>query len=130
MRLSRSVEDLQSRLSLCICLFILTLPLRFVGPYLDLCRDLSFVLEDTVGVCGYVLAALDSTEFYRLFKEQWLPKVLPLYPTPPSGGHCSPEMVSGTGSSCWLRGKGSLLSEHSRTQKKPFIKGSIRTVSH
>lgn len=67
---------------------------RFVGPYLELCRDLSFVLEDTVGVCGYVLAALNSKEFYQLFKEQWLPKVQELYPTPSQlGTQPSPELV-------------------------------------
>jgi len=55
-------------------------PSRFVGPYVDLCRDLSFVLEDSQGVCGYVLAALDSQEFYGRFKTEWLPSVLHKYP--------------------------------------------------
>ena len=78
---------------------------RFVGPYLELCRDLSFVLEDSVGVCGYVLAALDSREFYTLFKEQWLPGVLPLYPTLPSGANASSELVSETPLSLWSPGE-------------------------
>ncbi len=67
---------------------------RFVGPYLELCRDLSFVLEDPQGVCGYVLAALDSEQFYRTFKAEWLPRVLGLYPTPPPSIQPSPEVVS------------------------------------
>lgn len=68
--------------------------LRFVGPYVELCREFSFVLEDSQGVCGYVLAALDSELFYRRFKEEWLPKILPLYPTPLPGSKPSPEVVS------------------------------------
>ena len=47
---------------------------------MDLCRDFSFVLEDSQGVCGYVLAALDSEEFYSRFKMEWLPSVLHKYP--------------------------------------------------
>jgi len=66
---------------------------RFVGPYLELCRDLAFVLEDSHGVCGYVLAALDSKEFYQRFKEEWLPAILKLYPKPPPSSQPSPEVV-------------------------------------
>lgn len=72
----------------------LTGDVRFVGPYLEFCRDLSFVLEDSLGVCGYVLAALDSKKFYQTFKEEWLPKVLALYPRPPpSTQPPGPELV-------------------------------------
>ena len=54
--------------------------LRFVGPYLFLSADLSFVLEDEEGQCGYVLAALDSKDFYQRFRNEWLPTVLDKYP--------------------------------------------------
>ena len=74
----------------------LTLSLRFVGPYITLCPDLSFVLEDSKGVCGYVLAALDSQSFYKSFIRDWLPQLAGKYPTlpPPTGDQqFSPEEV-------------------------------------
>ena len=40
------------------------------------------MLEDTQGVCGYVLAALDSRLFYTRFKTDWLQTVLDKYPVP------------------------------------------------
>ncbi len=71
-----------------------------MGPYLDLCRDLSFVLEDSQGVCGYVLAALDSRDFYSKFKTELLPTVLDKYPVPSAPSNLSnsllgPEEVTG-----------------------------------
>jgi protein O-GlcNAcase/histone acetyltransferase len=60
---------------------------RFVGPYTFLCPDLSFVLEDSEGVCGYVLAARDSETFYSQFTSEWLPQLEGKYPSPPSGCH-------------------------------------------
>ena len=56
---------------------------RFVGPYTHLCPDLSFVLEDSRGVCGYVLAALDSQTFYNRYRSEWLPRLDSKYPPPP-----------------------------------------------
>lgn len=53
---------------------------RFVGAYPFLSPTLSYVLEDAAGVCGYVLAALDSHDFYARFTAEWLPSVLPQYP--------------------------------------------------
>lgn len=54
----------------------------FVGPYLALEPDLAFVLEDDAGVCGYVLGALDSADFYRRMLEVWLPSLQARYPRP------------------------------------------------
>jgi len=56
-----------------------------VGPYIDLSRELSFVLEDDAGVCGYVLATLDSRQFYKQFAEKWTPSVINKYPTSDEG---------------------------------------------
>lgn len=68
---------------------------RFVGPYTTLSPELSFVVEDSKGVCGYVLATLDSAEFYDRFVEDWLPSVINKYPKPPSSTMQSdPEQVS------------------------------------
>ena len=55
-------------------------PPRFVGAYPFLSPSLSYILEDGAGVCGYVLAALDSHDFYARFTAEWLPSVLPQYP--------------------------------------------------
>jgi ribosomal protein S18 acetylase RimI-like enzyme len=45
----------------------------YVGPYVTLEPDLSFALEDAKGVCGYVLAARDSRDFYRRYDADWRP---------------------------------------------------------
>ena len=69
---------------------------RFVGPYTSLSPELSFVVEDSEGVCGYVLAVLDSEAFYQQFKKEWLPTVIGNYPAPlpkPKGEKLSPEEV-------------------------------------
>ena len=58
---------------------------RYVGPYVTLSQELSFVLEDDEGVCGYVLAALDSRHFYKQFKEKWTPSVIGDYPSGDEG---------------------------------------------
>lgn len=68
---------------------------RFVGPYTTLSPEFSFVVEDSEGVCGYVLATLDSAEFYDHFLEDWLPSVISKYPKPPSSTvQSDPEQVS------------------------------------
>ena len=56
---------------------------RWVAPYLDLQPDLAFVLEDEDGlVCGYCLAALDSTEFAKRLQEEYLPPLQAIHPDP------------------------------------------------
>ena len=68
-----------------------------MGPYITLSSDLSFVLEDSEGVCGYVLGALDSKQFYDDVIQEWLPTVLGKYPKPSlfgaGGEETSPEKV-------------------------------------
>ena len=54
-----------------------------MGPYITLSPDLSFVLEDAQGVCGYMLAAVDSETFYKQFVSEWLPLIVNDYPSPP-----------------------------------------------
>jgi ribosomal protein S18 acetylase RimI-like enzyme len=54
----------------------------FVGPYLHLEPELAWVLEDRLGVCGYVLGALDSARFYKMFLEQWLVELRRRYSEP------------------------------------------------
>ena len=45
----------------------------FVGPYLAFEPDLSLILEDHEGICGYALGALDSRRFYERYDREWRP---------------------------------------------------------
>jgi ribosomal protein S18 acetylase RimI-like enzyme len=54
----------------------------FVGPYLTLEPDLSLILEDEQGVCGYALGALDSDAFYARYEAQWRPDLCARFPAP------------------------------------------------
>lgn len=54
----------------------------YVGPYLDLEPELAFVLEDEQGVCGYVLAAVDSRSFYARYESEIRPRVAAEFPEP------------------------------------------------
>ena len=56
----------------------------FVGPYMRLEPDLAYVLEDSSGVCGYVLGAFDSKKFYDAYLHQWLPRIRKQHPEPSS----------------------------------------------
>ena len=42
----------------------------FVGPYLAFEPELSLILEDEQGICGYALGALDSRAFYARYDER------------------------------------------------------------
>ena len=68
---------------------------RYVGPYTTLSPELSFVVEDSEGVCGYVLATLDSSQFYDCFLNDWLPTIIGKYPKPSAEEEQrNPEQVS------------------------------------
>ena len=54
----------------------------YVGPYLAYEPDLSLVLEDQQGVCGYALAAFDSRAFYARYEQDWRPELRAKYPAP------------------------------------------------
>lgn len=54
----------------------------YVGPYMHLEPELAFVLEDQIGVCGYVLGALDSAKFYQAYLSEWLPCIRAQHPEP------------------------------------------------
>jgi ribosomal protein S18 acetylase RimI-like enzyme len=54
----------------------------FVGPYLALEPDLSLILEDRDGICGYALAALDSRTFYQRYEREWRPTLTARFPEP------------------------------------------------
>lgn len=45
----------------------------YVGPYLQFEPELSLVLEDDGGICGYALGALDSRLFFDRYEREWRP---------------------------------------------------------
>lgn len=54
----------------------------FVGPYLAFEPDLSLILEDDGGVCGYALGAFDSRNFFDRYDREWRPELCRKFPEP------------------------------------------------
>jgi ribosomal protein S18 acetylase RimI-like enzyme len=54
----------------------------FVGPYLAFEPDLSLVLEDEQGVCGYAFGAFDSRAFFARYDREWRPALCAQFPLP------------------------------------------------
>ena len=54
----------------------------YAAPYAVLEPDLTFVLEDSKGVCGYILGAFDSKTFYERLETEWFPPLREQYPKP------------------------------------------------
>lgn len=54
----------------------------FVGPYLAFEPELSLILEDDQGVCGYAFGALDSRRFYLRYELEWRPRLCSEFPSP------------------------------------------------
>src|SRR5947208_1867882 len=54
----------------------------FVGPYLAYEGDLSLILEDEQGICGYALGAFDSRSFFARYEQEWRPDLCARFPEP------------------------------------------------
>lgn len=54
----------------------------FVGPYLAYEPELSHILEDDQGICGYALGAFDSRAFYARYEKEWRPQLCVQFPMP------------------------------------------------
>ena len=54
----------------------------YVGPYLRFEPELSLVLEDDDGICGYALGAFDSRHFYDRYEREWRPRICAEFPEP------------------------------------------------
>jgi ribosomal protein S18 acetylase RimI-like enzyme len=54
----------------------------FVGPYLAFEPELSLILEDAEGICGYALGAFDSRAFYARYESEWRPGLYSRFPRP------------------------------------------------
>ncbi len=55
----------------------------FVGPYLAFEPELSWILEDEYGICGYALGAFDSRNFFARYETEWRPDLCARFPAPP-----------------------------------------------
>ena len=54
----------------------------YAGPYISLEPESAFVLEDEIGVCGYIIGTLNTKSFYNKVKSDWLPKLQKKYTDP------------------------------------------------
>ena len=59
----------------------------FVGPYLEYEPELSLILEDEQGICGYAFGAFDSRDFYARYEAAWRPALVAQFPEP--NGDCT-----------------------------------------
>jgi ribosomal protein S18 acetylase RimI-like enzyme len=69
----------------------------FVGPYLAYEPELSLMLEDDEGVCGYAFGAFDSRAFFERYEKEWRQELIAQFPEP-TGDPATwtrPQMVHG-----------------------------------
>lgn len=52
----------------------------YSAPYANLAPDFAFVLEDDVGVAGFVVGTLDTSAWEAALEKQWWPRLRTLYP--------------------------------------------------
>ena len=57
----------------------------YAAPYAIFERELTLMLVDNGGACGYVLDTSDSWAFKRWLESEWLPPLKQKYPLPPAG---------------------------------------------
>ncbi|XP_014662166.1 PREDICTED: protein O-GlcNAcase-like isoform X2 [Priapulus caudatus] len=55
---------------------------KFVGGMVTLSPEYSFVVDDDEGPCGYMLAVLDSKEYFAKYEAVWIPEMRAKYPAP------------------------------------------------
>ena len=56
----------------------------YAGPYINLEPESAFMLEDEIGICGYIIGALDSALFYKKMSGVWLLNIRKNYKDPVS----------------------------------------------
>ena len=66
---------------------------RILGGFLTLSPEMCFVVEDEIGVMGYVVAALDSRSFRQKQTMSWLPAMCEKYPKPDKMDELTPAEV-------------------------------------
>lgn len=65
-----------------------------MGKFLTLSPEYSFVIEDDVGICGYVVAGVDARDLSKKSKMSWIPTMCEKYPLTEKKESCSPVDVS------------------------------------
>jgi ribosomal protein S18 acetylase RimI-like enzyme len=65
----------------------------YAAPYAILEPDLTFLLQDEAGVCGYILGTRDSKAYAAWMKREWLPAWRTKHPLTVQA-HASPETLS------------------------------------
>lgn len=58
------------------------IPNLLVGGFLTISSQFCFVVEDDKGICGYVLAAPDASDFHSKMASSWLPAMHEKYQLP------------------------------------------------
>ena len=59
-------------------------------------------MEDSLGICGYVVAAPDAKKFVKMTELTWIPEMVDKYP---KDNGDAPESMTGKGyESCHIRG--------------------------
>lgn len=56
--------------------------LIYAVPYQIFAHEHAFVIDGPLGVCGYVLGAVDSTDFYARLNAEWFPRLAEKLPDP------------------------------------------------
>jgi GNAT superfamily N-acetyltransferase len=59
----------------------------YAAPYAVLEPDLTFVLQDELGICGYILGTRDSLAFAAWMERDWLPAWRSKHPIPDPNDH-------------------------------------------
>ena len=67
---------------------------RLIGSFLEQSAEYCWVLEDSAGVCGYVLCALDHDAHARRTQNAWIPHLMEKYPKPAHTDNLTPAEVS------------------------------------
>lgn len=70
---------------------------KLIGSFLQGNHEYCFVVEDSEGVCGYVLASLDAREHHNKMDSEYTPSMCVKYPKPEATEGLSPseEMICG-----------------------------------
>ena len=69
-------------MSIGCCSIVNVVFFRLLGALLTLSPDYSFVVEDELGVCGYLAATLHAKSFWKKYEVAYLPEMREKYMKP------------------------------------------------
>ena len=67
---------------------------RAIGGLLSLCSSYCYVMEDDVGICGYVCASPSYRSYMEEYVKNWIPKMKKKYTEPRKTSNLTPGKVS------------------------------------